>query len=116
MTITPAGQRRNLIQILQRSAGQDAAGQPLQTWTTFATEYARIVSHGGSELFKAQQFNPEVTHLVYMPWIDGLVPTTMAILTPDGIYLDILYVNYGERRLDDTVITCKQRIGVNNPT
>ena len=115
MTITPAGKRRSQIQILQRDSGQDAAGQPVTTWTTFATTWARVVSTKGSENFKSDQFSPEVTHIVYIQWIAGVLPM-MAILTPDGIYLDILTVNYGERNLDDTIITCKQRVGINNPT
>lgn len=109
--ITTAGKRRSQIQILQRNSGQDATGQPVATWTTFATTWARIVSKSGSENFGQQQFDPEVTHIVYIQWISGLLPM-MAILTPDGIYLDILSVNYGERQLDDVVMTCKQRVGM----
>lgn len=111
MTRTPAGVRRSVIKILQRDSGQEAGGQPVSTWTTFATMWARVVSQGGSELFKAQQFDPEVTHLVYIKWMAGLLPT-MAIQLDDGTYLDIVYANYGERKLDDVVITCKQIVGL----
>lgn len=112
--ITPAGKRRTLIDIKQRDTGQDSMGQPVNTWTTYATVYARVVSESGRELYSAQQFNPEVTHLVCLQWstdVQNLLPQ-MAVITPEGIWLDIIAVNFGERHLDDIVMTCKQRVGI----
>lgn len=112
MPMTPAGKLRNLITIQQRSASQDSYGQPnaAGTWSTFKQVYARIRSVAGSEGFKGQQYAPEVTHEVTIRFLDGVTPMHR-VLTSDNRILDILSVNYGERRLDDVVITCKQRLG-----
>ena len=105
-----AGQLRHLIQIQTRASGQNASGDLSETWTTWNTVHARVVSAAGSEPFRGQQFAPEITHVVTIRWLDGVDPT-MRIVTDDGHYLDIQSVNYAERRIDDTVIlTCKERL------
>lgn len=106
----PAGKLRNLVTIQQRVAGQDAGGEPLNQWTAWQQAWARIVSVSGMEQFRGIQFSPETTHQVFMRWLDGITPMHR-ILTDEGKILDILAVNYAERRMDDQVIlTCKERI------
>lgn len=105
----PAGKLRVLITIQQRSSTQDNFGQPQNSWSTFAQVYARVRSVSGSEQFKGQQFSPEVTHQVTIRYLDGVTPMHR-VLTPDNKILDILSVNYGERQLDDVVMTCCERI------
>jgi SPP1 family predicted phage head-tail adaptor len=111
MTIK-AGQLRNRVTIQAPSTARDGMGQPSKTFTDWQTVWARIVSMGGAEQFKGQQYSPEVTHQVTMRWLDGVTPMHR-LTTEDGKLLDILYVNYGERRIDDTLILiCKERLGV----
>ena len=105
-----AGKLRSIITIQQPDPGQDAMGAPLDTWTTFATVWAQVSSIGGSEAFRGEQFSPEVTHEVTVRWIDGLLPT-FKIVTSDNRTFDILYVNYGERKVDPVVMQCKERVG-----
>jgi SPP1 family predicted phage head-tail adaptor len=107
--ITPVGKLRSLITIQQRSSGKSASGQPVNTWTTFKQVYARLRSVTGSENFKGEQYSPEVTHEVTLRFVDGITPM-MRVLTPDGKILDIKSANYGERKLDDVVLTCVERI------
>ena len=105
-----AGKLRDSITLQQRDAGQDGGGQPASTWTVWQTVWARVVSVRGSEELRNQQFSAEVTHVVTIRWLDGVTPMHR-IVTGDGKILDILSVNYGERRLDDTVmITTRERI------
>jgi SPP1 family predicted phage head-tail adaptor len=109
MTI-PSGQLRNLITIQQRSEAQLAGGQPSTDWETFMQVWAKVVSMSGKEQFTAQQLSPEVTHQIKIRWLDG-VTALMQILMDDGTVLDIMSVNYAERRLDDEVtLLCKQRV------
>jgi SPP1 family predicted phage head-tail adaptor len=48
-----AGSLNNLITIQQLAAGQDEIGQPVQTWSDFATEWADIRHQSGLETIKA---------------------------------------------------------------
>jgi len=107
------GKRRERIALQSRDAGQDGFGQPADTWTTYATVWARVRSLAGNEQFKAQQFAPEVTHEVTVTWQAGLTDdiTPLDRVSFGAKTFDILYCNYGERRLDDVVLLCKERVG-----
>ena len=48
-----AGSLRNLILLQTRDGGTDAAGQPVQTWTTLATVWADIRGANGMATIKA---------------------------------------------------------------
>jgi SPP1 family predicted phage head-tail adaptor len=106
-----AGKRRDRITFQVRAAGQGSMGQPVNTWTDVLTVYARVVATSGSEQFKGQQFNPEVTHHIEIKnssQTDQLTP--LHRVNFNGKILDITSINPGERRLDDITITCKERV------
>lgn len=48
-----AGQLNSRVSIQTRAAGQDALGQPSETWTTLATVWANIRHPSGSEAIRA---------------------------------------------------------------
>ena len=48
-----AGELRNLVQLQALTAGQDAAGQPAQVWSTYAAVWADIRYLNGIEAIKA---------------------------------------------------------------
>jgi SPP1 family predicted phage head-tail adaptor len=48
-----AGKLNRRISIQSRDAGTDAAGQPVQTWTTLATVWAHILGTNGMQTIKA---------------------------------------------------------------
>jgi SPP1 family predicted phage head-tail adaptor len=104
-----AGKLRTVIQIQARDDGQDAAGQPLDSFSTIWTVWARVVSVAGNEDFKGVQFSPEVSHQVTIRWMPGVTPLHRIVTDSDQI-LDIITVNYGERRIDPILMTCKERI------
>lgn len=106
-----AGKLRTRITFQSRVATQAAGGQPTDSWTNYATVYARVVSVSGKEEFKGQQFNPEVTHQVTVRWsalVDALTP--LYRISVGSRFLDILSVNFGERRIDPVMLTCKERV------
>jgi len=113
MNIQP-GLRSHRIKLQRRSGVRDNLGQPSQTFSTYAEVWARVRSLQGRELYLAQQFSPETTHEVTLAWeqdlTDGISPLDR-ILQEDSTVLDIQYCNYGETRLDDVVLLCKERLG-----
>jgi SPP1 family predicted phage head-tail adaptor len=114
MNIQP-GMRSHRIQLQRRSGLRDALGQPSQTFTTYGKVWARVRSLQGRELYLAQQFSPETTHEVMLAWekglTDGISPLDRILLEDGKTMLDIQYCNYGETRLDDVVLLCKERLG-----
>lgn len=107
--VIEAGKLPDRIQIQTRDVGQDAAGQPLNSWTTWNTVWSRVESVGGMEPFRAAQFAAEVTHQVTVRWLDGLTPL-QRILTARGQILDVLTVNYPVRKIEPVKLICKERI------
>lgn len=79
----PGGIRAGLLNrrlaIQSRSTAQDAAGQPLNTWTTIATVWAAIEPLSGREREAAQSIHPDISHQITIryaaAWAD---PKTMA--------------------------------------
>lgn len=50
-----AGQLNSRVTIQQLTAGQDAIGQPVQTWSTLATVWANIKQPSGMESIRADR-------------------------------------------------------------
>ena len=49
----PAGKLKDRVTLLQRQSGQDALGQPLQTWVDVTTTWADVRFVSGIETIKA---------------------------------------------------------------
>lgn len=64
---------RIIIQIPQRS--KNTMGEWIDTFTTWQTVWAAIEPLAGSRLFQAQQANSEVTGIVRIRYLRGLLPT-----------------------------------------
>jgi SPP1 family predicted phage head-tail adaptor len=106
-----AGKLRQRITIQTRGTTQNAMGQPSSTWNDTLTVYARVVSVSGKEEFKGQQFNPEVTHQITIRSSTAAEAITpLQRISTNGRILDIISVNFGERRIDPIMITCKERV------
>lgn len=50
-----AGSLNSRVTIQRLTAGQDAIGQPVETWTTLATVWASILIKSGAESIKADK-------------------------------------------------------------
>lgn len=59
-----AGRLDRRVAVQQRDAGQDAAGQPLQTWSTVLTCWAAIEPLSTREFFGSQAMQSDVTHRI----------------------------------------------------
>jgi len=108
----PAGKLRKRVQLTRSGSTADEYGQPSKTFVPYAEVWARIRSLSGNELFRMQQISPELTHEVTVRWQRGL---TDAISPKDqvqngAVVFDILFVNTGERNLDDVILHCKERL------
>lgn len=62
---TPLTQRlRHKITIEQPTEAVDAVGEPIATWTTYATRKAEVMPMGGRETFRLQQYFSDATAVI----------------------------------------------------
>jgi|SRR5271165_3924085 len=73
-TPLPSGQRRKRVTLLSRNNAQDSSGQATG-YTAYATVWAQIIEASASEVFKAQQYTSEVSHVVNIHWSAALSPS-----------------------------------------
>jgi SPP1 family predicted phage head-tail adaptor len=70
----PAGSLRHAITILTASSTQDAAGQPVATWTEVLATRGGIRTLTGREMTQNDQITSQVTHEITLRW----TPVTIA--------------------------------------
>lgn len=87
-----AGAARHRITIEEISDARESTyGDVSPTATTFARVWAYVEEQGGRELYRAQQVQPELTHLVKIRHLAGVTPK-MRILYDETRYLNIAAV------------------------
>lgn len=99
-----AGRLRQYITIEQPPTGQDAAGQPLTTWTVFAYAYARISPINGAERFDADANRNPLTHEIEIRYISGISPDMRVLF--DGRYFNIVAIRNTDERNAQMFLDC----------
>ena len=85
---------------------QDAAGQPSETWSTFATLYANIKPLVGKDYLAAKQVVDEVSHDVTVRYRRGIKPK-MRVSYLDR-YFEIVSVIDPEEKREWLYLKCKE--------
>ena len=80
-----AGELRQRILIQSRGNTADALGQPVPTWPTFATIWARAVPLEGRDAFAARQIFPDADTRFEFRYLEG-IDTTMRIVWQGRAY------------------------------
>lgn len=101
-----AGNLRHSIIIQRATVAQDACGQPVETWATFATANAEILPLRGTELFSAQQFETKVTSKIRIRYIKG-VSSKMRVLFGSRVYQVESIIDSRERHVE-LVLMCSE--------
>lgn len=68
------------IALQRRVQGVDEAGQPIDTWTTYAAAFARFEPLLGREFFAAAQTVGEAQAKVTMRWLPGIDPADRIVV------------------------------------
>jgi SPP1 family predicted phage head-tail adaptor len=103
------GALRKRITIQQQSATQNTRGEPIPSWTTFATCWASIEPKNGRELLAAQQVQSQVITEITIRYQSGITPD-MRILYGTR-YFDIQAIQNVEERNRMIVMQCIERVG-----
>ena len=104
-----AGTLRHQVVIQQRADTQNPSGEPIPSWTTFATANASIVPLQGRELEAAQQVMAAVSHRIDLRYMPGVLATMR--VQYGSRYFDIkavINVNELNRNLQ---LLCTERVG-----
>lgn len=89
MSLATAGKARNYVTIQTISDTRETTyGDVTPTPTTFARCWAYVEEQGGRELFRAQQVQPNLTHLVRVRHVAGVTPK-MRVLYDETRVLNI---------------------------
>ena len=67
-----AGRLKNRVTIQQQSTVQDSIGQPVNTWTTYATVWADIRNRSGVESIKAGELTSTVRASIRVRYKAGI--------------------------------------------
>lgn len=103
-----AGDMRRWLTIQQPAASQNARGEEVPAWTTFATVWGAIVPASGREMLTAQQIQAVVTHKITIRYLAGLDPSMRVLY--NGRYFDIqavIDINEQQRQME---LLCFERV------
>jgi SPP1 family predicted phage head-tail adaptor len=64
--VNPSWQISFTVTIQQRQFTQDSYGSTTEDWTTIYTTRAAILPLSGSEIFKADEINAQITHRIQL--------------------------------------------------
>lgn len=105
-----AGKLRHELTIEQYSVANDSTGDPVKSWSNFATGWwASIEPVAGRETFAAQQVLAGVTHMVKGRYLAGLVATMR--LKYGARYFRVEAVRDVEERGREMWLQCTEIVG-----
>ncbi len=100
------GQLKHKIVIEQSTPAQDSFGEPIDSWTTFATRRASAKTLRGGESFKSSQVTSEAQVMFTLRFLDNV--TTKMRVNWNARYFNILFVDNGDETQKETRLECKE--------
>lgn len=107
-TLTAAGKFNQRIVVQRRSASQDSAGQPVETWTDVISPWAFVAGDNGMRTIRhsAEGVGAEVKRYSFrIRYYEGLDETMRVAY--DGRYFDIRAVRMDYTGRDWTDLVCE---------
>lgn len=103
-----SGQMRVRVRIEEQTSTQDASGQPLDTWTEFATRWAKLRRAPGREIFASAQREGRVPVVFELRYVAGVKPGMRLVF--GGKVHDIISAVDPDQRRMDLVITAEEHV------
>ena len=103
-----AGLLRERVTIESVTETRDAFGGVVQSWSTFATVWARVVSAKGDEAIRAAAEQAQHAVRFQLRWLDGVTPAMR--LAWDGRTYDIRDVDESLRHRGELWITAVAKV------
>jgi SPP1 family predicted phage head-tail adaptor len=104
------GKYRTPVTIQKRNGDTDSYGAPSDDsdWTDVIHVRAGVFPLSGSEFFKANEINSEITHRVQMRYIPGITPDMRIVLNGRKLIITSV-VNYQESNIE-LQLYCKELV------
>lgn len=106
MKKTPIGQYDQRIIIQQLTRTSDDMGGHTESWSTFATVWAKVDDFSGDETFKANQIQSSVNYRVKIRYLSGVTPEMR--IKMGSRYLKILAVLNPEFSNWELELSCEE--------
>jgi SPP1 family predicted phage head-tail adaptor len=91
---THVGEMRCLVVIERPTASEpDAYGEVVDSWLPVVSGWAKIADENGREVYRAKQVKPAASHVLNMPYCDGVVESCRIFLPVEGVYLYVEHVS-----------------------
>jgi SPP1 family predicted phage head-tail adaptor len=103
-----AGILRHRVQLHSASTGTDEYGEVIESFTSYATIWARVSPLEGEELIHAQQVNAELTHQVEIRY-NSSVTTTHRVVHSSRT-LEIVSIINPDERNKNQILMCKELV------
>lgn len=104
-----AGRLRHEVTIQQPTLSQDGTGDPVPSWSAFATVWAAVEPASGRERFLDQQRFADTSHVVTLRYLPGLLPT-MRVLFGSRVLRILAILNIDERGREHRLL-CQEVLG-----
>lgn len=99
---------RHRVELQSFSTAQNAFGEEVRTWTTFATVWASVEPLQGRELMEAQQINAETTIKIMLRY-NATIESVHRVKIGSRL-LDIVSVVNPQERDEHLVLMCKEAV------
>lgn len=93
------GKYRQPITIQKRQFNQDSYGSTTEDWVDVYATRAAILPLSGSEFFKADEINAQITHRIQLRYLPNVTPD-MRILFGDRVFWITSVVNFQEHNIE----------------
>jgi SPP1 family predicted phage head-tail adaptor len=103
-----AGTLRHKINLQSKTGTPDEYGEPIESWTTYATVRARISPLSGEELIAAQQVQAETTHNVEIRYRAAVTTTNKIIF--GSRTLEIVSIVNPDERNKNQILLCRELV------
>lgn len=94
-----AGKYRQPITIQQRQFGEDSYGSTTEDWMDVVKTRAGVFPLSGSEFFKADEINSQITHKVHLRYLPGITPDMRVVLNGRNFMITSV-INFQERNVE----------------
>jgi SPP1 family predicted phage head-tail adaptor len=106
--VVAAGKLGHRIELHSASETSDDYGDVLESWSSYATVWARVMPLQGRELLLAQQVNAELTHQVEIRYNSTVTTTHRVIL--GSRTLEIVSIINEDERNKNMIMLCKELV------
>jgi SPP1 family predicted phage head-tail adaptor len=103
-----SGKYRVPVTIQQRQSTRDSYGSTTDEWVDVIKTRAGIFPLGGSEFFKANEINSQITHRVHIRYVPGITPDMRIVLNGRNLMITSIS-NYQERNIE-LQMYCKELV------